>query len=110
MREPDNSGAKPSVIVLGGGVSGLGVALALLRRGHGVTLRRQRLAPVGFGHANVTHQHPAAPSEKTDRRVQACDHFRNGFSGGAGSLLGQLRRPSGNRPFSWGVTRASPLA
>lgn len=38
MREPDNSGAKPSVIVLGGGVSGLGVALALLRRGHGVTL------------------------------------------------------------------------
>ena len=38
MREPDNSGSKPSVIVLGAGVSGLSAALALLRRGHGVTL------------------------------------------------------------------------
>ena len=38
MREPDNSGSKPSVIVLGAGVSGLSAALALLRRGHAVTL------------------------------------------------------------------------
>ena len=38
MREPDNPGSKPSVIVLGAGVSGLSAALALLRRGHGVTL------------------------------------------------------------------------
>jgi len=38
MREAGNPGLKPSVIVLGAGVSGLSAALALLRRGHGVTL------------------------------------------------------------------------
>lgn len=38
MREPGNPGSKPSVIVLGAGVSGLSAALALLRRSHGVTL------------------------------------------------------------------------
>jgi len=38
VREPDKAGSKPSVVVLGAGVSGLGAALALLRRGHAVTL------------------------------------------------------------------------
>ncbi len=38
MREPGYSDSKPSVIVLGAGISGLSAALALLKRGHGVTL------------------------------------------------------------------------
>jgi glycine oxidase len=38
MREPETSGLKTSVIVLGAGVSGLSVALALLQRGHCVTM------------------------------------------------------------------------
>lgn len=38
MREAGDPGIKPSVIVIGAGVSGLSAALALLRRGHGVTL------------------------------------------------------------------------
>ena len=38
MHEADRPGLKTSVIVLGAGVSGLSAALALLRRGHGVTL------------------------------------------------------------------------
>lgn len=38
MRESHHSGAKPSVIVLGAGISGLSSALALLQRGHCVTL------------------------------------------------------------------------
>lgn len=38
MHEPDGAAQKTSVIVLGAGVSGLSAALALLRRGHGVTL------------------------------------------------------------------------
>jgi glycine oxidase len=38
MRELNTSGSKSSVIVVGAGVSGLSMALALLRRGHGVTL------------------------------------------------------------------------
>lgn len=38
MREPGHPGSKASVVVLGAGVSGLSAALALLRRGHGVTL------------------------------------------------------------------------
>ena len=38
MREPDTAGPKPSVIVLGAGVSGLSVALALLKHGQRVTL------------------------------------------------------------------------
>ncbi|MHB1091296.1 glycine oxidase ThiO [Thiobacillus sp.] len=38
MRESDHSGTKPSIIVLGAGISGLSAALALLKRGHDVTL------------------------------------------------------------------------
>ena len=38
MHEPGNAGRRTSVIVLGTGVSGLSAALALLKRGHGVTL------------------------------------------------------------------------
>jgi glycine oxidase len=38
MHEPDYPGMKPSVIVLGAGISGLSVALGLLQRGHEVTL------------------------------------------------------------------------
>ncbi|MBI3432340.1 MAG: glycine oxidase ThiO [Hydrogenophilales bacterium] len=38
MHEAGNSGSKPSVIILGAGVSGLSAALALLRHGHAVTL------------------------------------------------------------------------
>jgi len=38
MHEPDGAAQKTSVIVLGAGVSGLSAALALLKRGHGVTL------------------------------------------------------------------------
>jgi len=38
MPEPGASGQKTSVLVLGAGVSGLSAALALLKRGHGVTL------------------------------------------------------------------------
>jgi len=38
MHEPGNAGPGTSVIVLGAGVSGLSAALALLKRGHGVTL------------------------------------------------------------------------
>src|SRR3569832_1386797 len=38
MHEPGNAGPGKSVIVLGAGVSGLSAALALLKRGHGVTL------------------------------------------------------------------------
>ena len=38
MHEPGNAGLRTSVIVLGAGVSGLSTALALLKRGHGVTL------------------------------------------------------------------------
>jgi len=38
MHESGNAGPGTSVIVLGAGVSGLSAALALLKRGHGVTL------------------------------------------------------------------------
>ncbi|NDP48693.1 MAG: glycine oxidase ThiO [Sulfuriferula multivorans] len=38
MHKPDDSGSKPSIIVLGAGISGLSVALALLGRGYGVKL------------------------------------------------------------------------
>jgi glycine oxidase len=38
VREGGRPGRKPSVIVVGAGVSGLSAALALLSRGHGVTL------------------------------------------------------------------------
>jgi len=38
VREPDTSGQKTSIVVLGAGVSGLSAALALLQRGHGVTV------------------------------------------------------------------------
>ncbi len=38
MPEPGAAGPKTSVLVLGAGVSGLSAALALLKRGHGVTL------------------------------------------------------------------------
>jgi glycine oxidase len=38
MHESGRNGRTPSVIVMGAGVSGLSAALALLRRGHGVTL------------------------------------------------------------------------
>src|SRR3569832_1180682 len=38
MHEPGNAGPGTSVIVQGAGVSGLSAALALLKRGHGVTL------------------------------------------------------------------------
>ena len=38
MREPGTSGQKDATVILGAGISGLSTALALLKRGHGVTL------------------------------------------------------------------------
>jgi glycine oxidase len=38
MREPGTSGRQASTVILGAGVSGLSTALALLKRGHAVTL------------------------------------------------------------------------
>lgn len=38
MRKPGHPDSKPSIVVLGAGISGLSTALALLKRGHDVTL------------------------------------------------------------------------
>jgi hypothetical protein len=50
----------------------------------------------------------AAPPGKIDLTLQACEHFRNGFSGDFQSVRPGLSYPQDNRPFSWRIVAVPP--